>query len=44
MNQKTDFENWLYNRGTTSDSPGYINHAVQVLDSWLDEKLPDKNI
>ncbi len=44
MNQKTDFENWLYNGGTTSDSPGYINHAVQVLDSWLDEKLPDKNI
>ena len=44
MNQKTDFENWLYNGGTTSDSPSYINHAVQVLDSWLDEKLPDKNI
>lgn len=44
MNQKTDFENWLYNGDTTSDSSGYINHAVQVLDSWLDEKLPDKNI
>ncbi len=44
MDTKTAFEKWLYSGGTTSDSPSYINHAISVLDSWLNEKLPYNKI
>ena len=44
MDTRTAFESWLDNGGTTSNSPSYINHAISVLDSWLDEKLPGNNI
>ena len=41
---KSEFEYWMYNGGTTSKDSGYINHAIAVLEYWLDEKLPNNGI
>jgi len=37
------FENW-YNINSASHSNAYKKHAVDVLNSWLDEKLPGNDI
>lgn len=43
-NMKEVFKDWMYTGGTTSSSSSYIDHAINILESWLDEKLPNNNI
>ena len=41
---KIEFSEWANNGGIESANSTYINHAIDVLEWWLDEKLPDADI
>ena len=41
---KEAFREWASNGGIRSQDPNYINHAIDVLESWLDSKMPGADI
>lgn len=41
---KEEFTEWANAGGIRSQDAGYINHAIDVLEWWLDSKLPDADV
>ena len=41
---KEEFTKWANNGGIASQDPGYISHAIDVLEWWLDSKMPNADI
>lgn len=41
---KEEFTEWANNGGIRSQDPGYISHAIDVLEWWLDSKLPNADV
>lgn len=41
---KEEFTEWANNGGIRSKNPDYISHAIDVLEWWLDSKLPNADV
>ena len=41
---KEEFRDWAFAGGISSKDGGYIKHAIDVLDKWLDYKIPGEGI
>lgn len=41
---KEEFTEWANNGGIRSQDSGYISHAIDVLEWWLDSKLPNADV
>lgn len=41
---KEEFTEWANNGGIRSHDSGYISHAIDVLEWWLDSKLPNAGV
>ena len=41
---KEEFTEWANNGGIRSQDSGYISHAIDVLEWWLDSKLPNAGV
>lgn len=41
---KEEFTEWANNGGIRSQDSGYISHAIDVLEWWLDSKLPNVDV
>lgn len=41
---KEEFTEWANNGGIRSQDSGYISHAIDVLEWWLNSKLPNANV